>query len=536
MSPCTLARTLAALVVALSASTPAGLFAQTLPLANTGYTFASPAGWTVDPNVAGDMVLRAFAPGQNGFIEIYTGTTPMTLSAMAQGYEQKMEMAAKGWQKQQEQQTNIQGTPALYRLYAGNEGGAPIHVQAIFYCKGSRTFIAHAVTTQQMYGQLFNPAQQALLSLSSPSAAQPAMGIPASTGNGVPLRGTGYTLAPPTGWTTDANVSGDMVFRALAPGQNGFLEVYTGTNPMVLPTMARGYEQKMEMAAKGWQKQQEQQVSIKGTPTLYRLYAGNEGGVPIHVQGLFYCKGNRTFILHAVTTQQMYGQLFNPAQRALMSLSSPSVTQPAMGAPVAQGTGVPLKGTGYVFAPPSGWTADANVAGDMAFRAFAPGQNGFLEIYTGVTPMMLPAMAQGYEQKMEMAAKGWQKQQEQQVSIQGMPALYRLYTGSEGGIPINVQVVLYCKGSRTFLLHAVTAQSMHSQLFGPAHQALLSLRDSAGPSAPRKQPFLGLLPQSQPALPIPQLKPSLPAQPKHGMPKLTPPGIRFPLAPPAGNP
>ena len=321
MSLRALTRVLAALVVALSASTPAGLSAQPLPLASTGYTFTSPAGWTVDPNVAGDMVFRAFAPGQNGFIEIYTGTTPMMLSSMAQGYEQKMEMAAKGWQKQQEQQTNIQGTPGLYRLYAGKEGGTPIHVQAVFYCKGNRTFILHAVTTQQMSGQLFTPAQQALLSLASPSAVQPAMGLAASMAKGTPLKGTSYAMVPPGGWTTDANVSGDLVFRAFAPGQNGFIEVYTGTNPIVLSVMAQGYEQKMEMAAKGWQKQQEQQVTIQGTPALYRLYAGNEGGIPINVQAVFYCKGSRTFLLHAVTVQSMHSQLFGPAHQALLSLT-----------------------------------------------------------------------------------------------------------------------------------------------------------------------------------------------------------------------
>ena len=54
MSRRTLTRTLAILVVAVSALTPAGLVAQALPLANTGYTFAPPAGWTVDANVAGD--------------------------------------------------------------------------------------------------------------------------------------------------------------------------------------------------------------------------------------------------------------------------------------------------------------------------------------------------------------------------------------------------------------------------------------------------------------------------------------------------
>ena len=143
-----------------------------------------------------------------------------------------------------------------------------------------------------------------------------------ATGNGatVPLGKTGHTLSPPGDWEANPSVEGDVVYRCTAPKGGGFLEVYTGTEQQSLVSLSIAHERRMDMARKGWIQKAEKEIDLRGAPSLYRIYAATEGTKGHLVQALYYTKGARTFVVQAIIDASKYGELFKPAQQALLSL------------------------------------------------------------------------------------------------------------------------------------------------------------------------------------------------------------------------
>ena len=306
----------------------------------------------------------------------------------------------------------------------------------------------------------------------------------------VPLGDTGYTLSPPANWTAGP-ASGDMVFRCLAPGQNGFLEVYTGTGTMGRPAMAQGYDQRMQMAAKGWQRQHEQTIQVAGAEALYRSYAGQENGIAIHVQAIFYCKENRTFILHAVTAAQMYNQLFQPAQQALLSLGSPPRSQTGLGgvrpaATQAQPKPIRLGDTALHMVPPTGWTSKPASEQGMVLCLASPDQMGAINVYdfgktdakVSVTAA-LDHLAKSFVQAMGASDQGWKLVEDQRLESGTRQGVFRHYETPAQGGPTDVQAFTLIADRKMIVAYAITAKEARAQYLQPVRQSLLSVLGGA---------------------------------------------------------
>lgn len=147
-----------------------------------------------------------------------------------------------------------------------------------------------------------------------------ASGSGASNSATISLGTTGHTFSLPAGWKEDPNVKGDVVYRCTAPEAGGYLAVYTSTEQQSLISLSVAHERRMEMARKGWVQKAEKEIDLRGTPSLYRIYATTPGAEGRLMQTLYYAKGARTFVVQAAIDASKYQELFKPAQRALLSL------------------------------------------------------------------------------------------------------------------------------------------------------------------------------------------------------------------------
>ena len=164
------------------------------------------------------------------------------------------------------------------------------------------------------------------------------------------------------------------------------------------------------------------------------------------------------------------------------------VTLFALGSTTGNGATVTLGKTDHTLSPPEGWQEDPNVKGDVVYRCTALENEGYLEVYTTADQQSLLSLSVAHERRMDMARKGWIQKAEREIDLRGAPSLYRIYAPIEGAKGKLVQVLFYTKGARTFVLQAITDASRYEELFKPAQQALLSLREGAPPPAPAAKP------------------------------------------------
>ncbi len=316
-----------ALVLAAAGAAAGAPAAPRARLGDTGFTLAPPPGWRIDTNIAGDLVFRAFAPGQQGFLEAYTGRAKMSLAAMAQGYEQRMQMAAKGWRRAREQQVRVAGAPAMYRSYSGAEAGTPIHVQAVFYYADGRSFLLHAVTSQAMQAQLFEPAQRALLSLRAPAARPGAAEEKTPAAGPAVLGQLGLALTPPPGWKRVPSAEPGLVARFAPADKMAALDAYDfGRAPAgmsadaLLAQIGRSFESAMQMNPKTWKRTELFKVGDARVKGQFRCYLNNHPQAPTDVQVLVLAANGRMGVIYAITAQALRAKYFAPARAAVLSV------------------------------------------------------------------------------------------------------------------------------------------------------------------------------------------------------------------------
>lgn len=139
-------------------------------------------------------------------------------------------------------------------------------------------------------------------------------------GASVPLGDTGYTFTPPPGWRPASSVPDGLVGRFLGPQGKGYLDVYAEPGRTTVASLAKHSERRMQTDLKGRRTRVDRRIDLRGTPSVYRVFTATENRKPVYAQALYYCKGDRAFVLMAVIPSSEYRRLFKPAQHALLSL------------------------------------------------------------------------------------------------------------------------------------------------------------------------------------------------------------------------
>ena len=332
-------RIVAIVVVAVLSSAPV-THAQTqrVVLGSTGYALAPPVGWKVESNLSHDLVLRCTAPGDAGIIEVYTTTKAMTTAAMCQAYEKRFQDGDKDWFIMTESKAGILGQVAYFRSYSGVENGTPIHIQAVFFVKDSRTFVLSAITEQAKARELHWAANRAIVSLDLVGAPEPPRQPvrPPITREpprvGIPVGKTGLRLTPPPGWTVQPVKDANVMLNLVPQGGAGMLQVM-GVGPVqanmepqaASKTSADAIEQSMGAQKNGWRRMEERFVTGGGQYAMFRRYKTPDAQGASDVQTLCLLSDGQVYMAYGVTPVMFRSAQMQPVRAALASL----LTDPA---------------------------------------------------------------------------------------------------------------------------------------------------------------------------------------------------------------
>ena len=161
----------------------------------------------------------------------------------------------------------------------------------------------------------------------------------------------------------------------------------------------------------------------------------------------------------------------------------------AVGASVASAASpVRIGGTRYTFAPPPEWDADAKRSKGLVYRCRPSRGTGYLNAYADSGITSLDSVVRTYERRIGVTLKGWKLTGERRLKLRGVPCIYRIYVGSEGGQEVYGQALYCLRDKEAVVLLSVVPHTEHARQFKPAQRALMSLATAAPrpPSTPSK--------------------------------------------------